>query len=57
MANQYPKVNLFIENTYNFNENVLSKFLTSSIINEVISTLPEDKDFINSLIDDIKKEI
>ncbi len=37
MANQYPKVNLFIENTYNYDEDILSKFLTLSVANQQIN--------------------
>ena len=51
MANQYPKVNLFIENTDNYDEDTLSKFLTLSVANQIITTLPNDKELLNYFID------
>lgn len=57
MANQYPKVNLFIENTDNYDEDILSKFLTLSIANQIITTLPNDKELLNYFIEEVKKEL
>ena len=57
MANQYPKVNLFIENTYNYDEDILSKFLTLSVANQIITTLPNDKELLNYFIEKVKKEL
>ena len=57
MANQYPKVNLFIENTDNYNEDILSKFLTLSVANQIITTLPNDKKLLNCFIEEVKKEL
>ena len=57
MANQYPKVNLFIENTYNYDEDILSKFLTLSVANQIITTLPNDKELLNHFIEEVKKEL
>ena len=58
MANQYPKVNLFIENTYNYDEDILSKFLTLSVANQIITTLPNDKELLNYFIEEeVKKEL
>ena len=57
MANQYPKVNLFIENTYNYDEDILSKFLTLSVANQIITTLPNDKELLNYFIVEVKKEL
>ena len=57
MANQYPKVNLFIENTDNYDEDILSKSLTLSIANQIITTLPNDKELLNYLIQEVKKEL
>ena len=57
MANQYPKVNLFIENTYNYDEDILSKFLTLSVANQIITTLPNDKELFNYFIEEVKKEL
>ena len=55
MANQYPKVNLFIENTDNYDEDILSKFLTLSVANQIITTLPNDKELLNYFIEEVKK--
>lgn len=57
MANQYPKVNLFIENTANYDEDILSKFLTLSVANQIITTLPNDKELLNYFIEEVKKEL
>lgn len=57
MANQYPKVNLFIENTYNYDEDILSKFLTLSVANQIITTLPNDKELLSYFIEEVKKEL
>ena len=57
MANKYPKVNLFIENTYNYDEDILSKFLTLSVANQIITTLPNDKELLNYFIEEVKKEL
>lgn len=57
MANQYPKVNLFIENTYNYDEDILSKFLTLSVAKQIITTLPNDKELLNYFIEEVKKEL
>lgn len=57
MANQYPKVNLFIENTDNYDEDILSKFLTLSVANQIITTLPNDKELLNYFIEQVKKEL
>ena len=57
MANQYPKVNLFIENTYNYDEDIVSKFLTLSVANQIITTLPNDKELLNYFIEEVKKEL
>lgn len=57
MANQYPKVNLFIENTDNYDEDTLSKFLTLSVANQIITTLPNDKELLNYFIEEVKKEL
>ena len=57
MANQYPKVNLFIENTDNYDEDILSKFLTLSVANHIITTLPNDKELLNYFIEEVKKEL
>ena len=57
MSNQYPKVNLFIENTYNYDEDILSKFLTLSVANQIITTLPNDKELLNYFIEEVKKEL
>lgn len=57
MANQYPKVNLFIENTDNYDEDILSKFLTLSVANRIITTLPNDKELLNYFIEEVKKEL
>ena len=57
MANQYPKVNLFIENTYNYDEDILSKFLTLSVANQIITTLPNDKELLSCFIEEVKKEL
>ena len=57
MANQYPKVNLLIENTYNYDEDILSKFLTLSVANQIITTLPNDKELLNYFIEEVKKEL
>lgn len=57
MANQYPKVNLFIENTDNYDEDILSKSLTLSIANQIITTLPNDKELLNYFIEEVKKEL
>lgn len=57
MANQYPKVNLFIKNTYNYDEDILSKFLTLSVANQIITTLPNDKELLNYFIEEVKKEL
>ena len=57
MANQYPKVNLFIENTDNYDEDILSKFLTLSVANQIITTLPNDKELLNYFIEEVKKEL
>ena len=57
MANQNPKVNLFIENTYNYDEDILSKFLTLSVANQIITTLPNDKELLNYFIEEVKKEL
>ena len=57
MANQYPKVNLFIENTYNYDEDILSKFITLSVANQIITTLPNDKELLNYFIEEVKKEL
>lgn len=57
MANQYPKVNLFIENTYNYDEDILSKFLTLSVANQIITTLPNDKELLNYFIEEVKKKL
>ena len=57
MANQYPKVNLFIENTDNYDKDILSKFLTLSIANQIITTLPNDKELLNYFIEEVKKEL
>lgn len=57
MANQYPKVNLFIENTDNYDEDILSKFLTLSVANQIITTLPNDKELLSFFIEEIKKEL
>lgn len=57
MANQYPKVNLFIENTDNYNEDILSKFLTLSVANQIITTLPNDKKLLSCFIEEVKKEL
>lgn len=57
MANQYPKVNLFIENTDNYDEDILSKFLTLSIANQIITILHNDKELINCFIEKVKKEL
>lgn len=57
MANQYPKVNLFIENTDNYDEDILSKFLTLSVANQIITTLPNDKELLNYFIEKVKKEL
>lgn len=55
MANQYPKVNLFIENTYNFSEEILSKYITLCIINQTLSSLPNNKQIIESFTTEVKK--
>ena len=57
MANQYPKVNLFIENTDNYDEDILSKFLTLSVANQIITTLPNNKELLNYFIEEVKKEL
>lgn len=57
MANQYPKVNLFIENTDNYDEDILSKFLTLSVANQIITILHNDKELINCFIEKVKKEL
>ena len=57
MANQYPKVNLFIENTDKYDEDILSKFLTLSVANQIITTLPNDKELLNYFIEEVKKEL
>ena len=57
MANQYPKVNLFIENTDNYDKDTLSKFLTLSVANQIITTLPNDKELLNYFIEEVKKEL
>lgn len=57
MANQYPKVNLFIENTDNYDEDILSKFITLSVANQIITTLPNDKELLNYFIEEVKKEL
>lgn len=57
MANQYPKVNLFIENTDNYDEDILSKFLTLSVANQIITTLPNDKELLSYFIEEVKKEL
>ena len=57
MANQYTKVNLFIENTDNYDEDILSKFLTLSVANQIITTLPNDKELLNYFIEEVKKEL
>lgn len=57
MANQYPKVNLFIENTDNYDEDILSKFLTLSVANQIITTLPNDKELLSCFIEEVKKEL
>lgn len=57
MANQYPKVNLFIENTDNYDKDILSKFLTLSVANQIITTLPNDKELLNYFIEEVKKEL
>lgn len=57
MANQYPKVNLFIENTDNYDEDILSKFLTLSVANQIITTLPNDKELLNYFTEEVKKEL
>lgn len=57
MANQYPKVNLFIENTDNYDEDILSKFLTLSVANQIITTLHNDKELLNYFIEEVKKEL
>lgn len=57
MANQYPKVNLFIENTDNYDEDILSKFLTLSIANQIITILPNDKELLSCFIEEVKKEL
>lgn len=57
MANQYPKVNLFIEKTDNYDEDILSKFLTLSVANQIITTLHNDKELLSCFIEKIKKEL
>lgn len=57
MANQYPKVNLFIENTDNYDEDILSKFLTLSVAKQIIKTLPNNKELLNYFIEEVKKEL
>lgn len=57
MPNQYNKVQLFIEDTINFNEGELSKLLTITTIDIYKEKLPKDKEFISLLIKDIKEEL
>lgn len=57
MPNQYNKVQLFIEDTINFNESDLSKLLTITTIDIYKEKLPKDKEFISLLIKDIKEEL
>lgn len=57
MPNQYTKVQLFIEDTINFNEAELSKLLTITTIDIYKEKLPKDKEFISLLIKDIKEEL